>query len=119
MDTQSKLLNKEYLETRLRDLSVIRKKEFSFKIHESDRALSKTLYVEFWQKDGESYFKQQTIRISDHWQDDCPHIQFSVKPYDFLTKQKKQQFLRTIENSIKAMRRKSLYRKLNKIGEEI
>jgi hypothetical protein len=27
METQAKLLNKDYLETRLRDLSVIRKKE--------------------------------------------------------------------------------------------
>ena len=45
METQAKLLNKDYLETRLRDLSVIRKKEFSFKIHESDRALSRTLYI--------------------------------------------------------------------------
>ena len=117
MDTQAKLLDKNYLETRLRDLSVIRKKEFVFKIKESDRVLSKTLYIEFWQKDGESYFKQYTIRVSDHFQENCPHVQFIVKPYDFLTKQKKQQFLRTIENTIKAMQRKSLYRKLNRIGE--
>ena len=119
METQAKLLNKDYLETRLRDLSVIRKKEFSFKIHESDRALSRTLYIEFWKKEGENYYKQQTIRISDHSQNDCPHIQFIVKPYDFLAKKKKQQFLRTIENTIKASERKSLYRKLNQIGEEI
>lgn len=119
MDTQAKFLNKDYLETRLRDLSVIRKKELSFQIHESDRALSRTLYIEFWKKEGENFYKQQTIRISDHLQNDCPHIQFIVKPYDFLTKKKKQQFLRTIENTIKASERKSLYRKLNQIGEEI
>ena len=59
METQAKLLNKDYLETRLRDLSVIRKKEFSFKIHESDRALSRTLYIEFWKKEGENYHFQK------------------------------------------------------------
>lgn len=118
MDTQAKFLNKEYLETRLRDLTPIRRKEFSFKIHESDRALSKTLYVEFWTKDGENYYKQQTIRISDHWQDDCPHIQFIVKPYEFLTKQKKQQFLRMIENTIKKGQRRNLYFKLKNLEEK-
>ena len=119
MDKQSKFFNKEYLETRLRDFSAIKKHELYFQIHESDRVLSKTLYIEFWKKERGNYYKQQTIRISDHLQNDCPHIQFIVKPYDFLTKKKKQQFLRTIENTIKASERKSLYRKLNQIGEEI
>ena len=66
MDKQSKFLSKEYLETRLRDFSAIKKHELYFQIHESDRVLSKTLYIEFWAKDGDKNFKQQTIRISDH-----------------------------------------------------
>jgi hypothetical protein len=59
METQAKLLNKDYLETRLRDLSVIRKKEFSFKIHESDRALSRTLYIEFWKNEALKLLKSK------------------------------------------------------------
>lgn len=118
MDTQAKLLDKNYLETRLRDLSVIRKKEFIFKIKESDRVMSKTLYVEFWSKDVDKFYKQETIRISDHWQENCVHEQFIVSPYDFLTKQKKQQFLKAIENIVKKAQRRSLYKKLNNLGEK-
>lgn len=47
METQSRLLNKDYLETRLRDIGAIRRKEFHFEIHESDRALSNGFGSEF------------------------------------------------------------------------
>lgn len=50
MDTQSKLLNKQYLETRIRELKEIRTKELEFTIEESDRVFSKSLYINFWCK---------------------------------------------------------------------
>lgn len=116
METQSRLLNKDYLETRLRDIGAIRRKELTFQIHESDRALSKTLYIEFWEKDGEKNIKLKTIRVSDHLQEEnCPHIQFIVKPYDFLTKKKKQQFIKTVERAIRSAQRRSLNYKLNNL----
>ena len=115
MDKQSKFFSKEYLETRLRDFSAIKKHELYFQIHGSDRALSKTLYVEFWVKDGDKNFKLQTIRISDHIID-CPHTQFIIAPYACLTKKKKQQFIRLVENAIKLSKRKSLYHKLENLG---
>lgn len=119
METQARLLNKEYLETRLRDFNAIRRKELVFEIHESDRVLSKTLYVEFWEKNGDKNIKLKTIRISDHSIDNCPHIQFIIKPYDFLTKKKKQQFIKCVENTIKSAKRRSLNYKLNNlIGED-
>lgn len=117
MDKQSKFLSKEYLETRLRDFSAIKKHELYFQIHESDRVLSKTLYVEFWVKDGNKNFKQQTIRISDH-AIDCPHAQFIIEPYACLTKKKKQQFVRTIENIIEFSKKKALYFKFKNLKKE-
>lgn len=117
MDKQSKFLSKKYLETRLRDFSAIKKHELYFQIHESDRVLSKTLYVEFWVKDGGKNFKQQTIRISDHIID-CPHTQFIIDPYACLTKKKKQQFIRLVESAIKLSKRKSLYHKLENLKKK-
>ena len=116
MDRQSKFLSKEYLETRLRDFSAIKKHELYFQIYESNRVLSKTLYIEFWVKDGNKNFRQQTIRISDHIID-CSHAQFIVDPYACLTKKKKQQFIRLIESVIKLSKRKSLYRKLENLSQ--
>ena len=103
MDKQSKFFNKEYLETRLRDFSAIKKHELYFQIHESDRVLSKTLYVEFWVKDGDQ---------------NCPHTQFIIEPYACLTKKKKQQFVRLVESAIKLSKRKSLYHKLENLGQD-
>ena len=117
MDRQSKFLDKEYLETRLRDFSAIKKHELYFQIHESDRVLSKTLYIEFWVKDGGKNFKQRTIRISDH-SIDCPHTQFIIDPYACLTKKKKQQFIRLVESAIKVSKKKNLYRKLENLQKE-
>ena len=79
--------------------------------------LSKTLYVEFWVKDGDKNFKQQTIRISDHIIN-CPHTQFIIDPYACLTKKKKQQFVRLVESAIKLAKRKSLYHKLENLGQD-
>ena len=117
MDKQSKFFNKEYLETRLRDFSAIKKHDLFFQIHESDRVLLKTLYVEFWVKDGDKNFKQQTIRISDHIIN-CPHTQFIIDTYACLTKKKKQQFVRLVESAIKLAKRKSLYHKLEILGQD-
>lgn len=115
METQSKFLNKEYLETRLRDFSAFKKHELTFRIHESDRTFSKTLYIEFWAVDGEKHYKQKTLRISDHLLADCPHIQFIIEPQDCLTKKKKQKFVRVIEDVISLSKHKSLYHKLENL----
>ena len=117
MDRQSKFLSKEYLETRLRDFSAIKKHELYFQIYESNRVLSKTLYIEFGVKDGNKNFGQQTIRISDHIID-CPHTQFIIDPYAYLTKKKKQQFIRLVESAIKLAKRKSLYHKLENLTKK-
>ena len=102
MDTQSKLLNKQYLETRIRELKEIRTKELDFTIEESDRAFSKSLYINFWCKGkGIEHFKISTLRVSDHEQETCPFVQFIVYPNNILTKKKKAELMRLLQETIR------------------
>ena len=87
MEKQEKFLNKQYLETRVREVKEIRQGVVKFEITESDRLFSKTLYVNFYCF-GEKgkWFKNHTLRVSDHNFEDCPHTQFIVEPTEDLTK---------------------------------
>lgn len=122
MDTQSKLLNKQYVETRIREIKEIRSREVEFKIEESDRAFSKTIYIHFFCKstnaDGK-WFKGATLRISDHEQQDCIFPQFIIKPSEYLTKKKKAEFMRWLELTTKRAKKKSLYMTLNKLSNDM
>lgn len=117
METQIKFLNKQYLETRIRELKQVRRKEVKFEIKESDRAFSKTLYIEFYCNAGkDKWFKQRTLRISDHLLPDCPHAQFIIEPNGFLTKKKKHQFITMLENTVKRSKERQFYIELDKIS---
>lgn len=120
MDRQTKFFNKQYLETRLRELRKIKKKEIFFNIEESDRAFSKSLYINFYiPSSNEKKFKSHTLRISDHALENCVHSQFIVEPNDYLTKKKKAQFTRILELAVKRAKIKQVYKELNKISREI
>lgn len=102
METQVKFLNKQYLETRIMEIREIKRKEILFEIKESDRSFSKSLYIEFYcYGENEKWFKQKTLRISDHEIPNCPHTQFIIEPNSTLTKKKKQQFMKTLIGTIK------------------
>lgn len=102
MDTQCKLLNKQYIETRVRELKEIRNKEMTFTITGSDRAFSSSLYVHFWLKGKDiEHFKCSTLRISDHEQENCPFTQFIVYPNNTLTKKKKAELMRLLQETIR------------------
>jgi hypothetical protein len=119
METQSKFLNKQYLETRLREIREIKRKEINFKIEESDRAFSKSLYVNFYCPSGNGkWFKNHTLRISDHPFENCPHTQFIIDPSAFLTKKKKQQFIRALERSVRNAKTKHFYKEMENILKE-
>lgn len=119
MDKQIKFLSKQYLETRISELKEVRRKEVKFYIKESDRAFSKTLYIEFFCSSGkDKWYKQKTIRISDHLLTDCPHIQFIIEPDNFLTKKKKQQFMKILENAVKKSKTRQFYKELDKISTQ-
>ena len=118
MEKQIKLLNKEYLKTRLSEMREIKRKEVFFEIEESDRAFSKSLYISIWtQSYGEKKFKNSTLRISEHSISDCTHTQFIIEPESCLTKKKKQQFVRALEKAILKAKTKNLYKQLEKIGK--
>lgn len=119
METQIKFLNKQYLETRIKELKEVKNGQIRFEIKESDRAFSRTLYIEFYcYGDTNWWFKQKTLRISDHSVPNCPHTQFVIEPNACLTKKKKQQFMKMLENTIKRSKRRHLGILLNKISTQ-
>lgn len=119
METQQKLLNKQYLETRIRELKEIKTKELTFTIEESDRVFSNSLYVNFWRKGiGIEHFKVSTLRVSDHEQEDCPFIQFIVYPNNTLTKKKKAELMRLLEETIRKGKTKFIKHALNRLTSE-
>lgn len=119
METQSKFLNKQYLETRLWEIREIKRKEIKFEIEESDRVFSKTLYVNFFCLGLDNrWFKNHTLRISDHSFVDCPHTQFIIEPNGYMTKKKKQQFIKSIELAIRKAKSRSFRLELRNISRE-
>lgn len=119
METQIKFLNKQYLETRIKEFKEVKRNEVRFEIRESDRAFSRSLYIEFYcLGENGSWFKQKTVRISDHAIADCPHFQFIIEPNSILTKKKKQQFVKMLENAIKRSKKRQFKILLNKISTQ-
>ena len=114
MDTQSKLLNRQYLETRIRELKEIRAKELEFTIEESDRVFSRSLYINFWCKGKKfEHFKISTLRVSDHEQADCPFAQFIVYPNNALTKKKKAELMGLLQETIRRGKTKFVKKTIN------
>ena len=119
METQTKFLNKQYLETRIMEIKEIKRKEIDFKIEESDRAFSKTLYINFYCPSGNGkWFKNHTLRISDHSFEDCPHTQFIIEPNAFLTKKKKQQFVRALETAVRKAKTRHFYKEIESVSKK-
>lgn len=118
METQSKFLDKQYLETRLGEFKEIKRKEIVCEVYESNRVLSNSMYISFYVRGSNGgNFKQQTLRISDHPLKDNNHPQFIIDPRAIMTKKKKKQFVSMIESCIKKANTKQFYKELNKIGE--
>ena len=117
METQIKFLNKKYLDIRLNEHKEIKSKEVFYVIEESDRAFSKSLYINFYcHSYNEKKFKGHTLRISDHLLNDCPHSQFIIEPEMPMTKNKKEQFVKAIKTAIRKAKSKHFYRELNNIS---
>ena len=116
MDTQNKLLDKNYIVTRVQEIKEIRTKELGFEIYNSDRKQSKSIYVSFYSQNANgARFKGHTLRISDHLVRDCPHSQFIVCPNEYLTKKVKEKFMRSLQTTIRKTKTKSLNWKLDKM----
>lgn len=119
MELQSKFLNKEYLDIRIKEFDEIKNKEFEYIIKKSNRALSKSLYVEFCLNNNGFRFKVATLRVSDHRLEKCMHTQFIINPLEVLTKSKRKSFVKIINRLFKKGRQKMLDIKLYNISNEI
>ena len=115
MDKQSRLLDPEYISIRIQELKPIRRNELKFRLENSNRTYSNSIYVIFYSQTKDFHYKAHTLRISDHPQLHCVHSEFIVKPDEDLTKKKKEQFMRALELASKKALEKEMYCNLNKI----
>lgn len=123
MENQIKLLNKEYLEHRIKELKEIKDGSICFSIQESYRVFSRTVYINFFCQnlnvDGRwRWYKRYTVRISDHKQPNCLFPQVIINPQEKLTKSKKAEFTNVLKLAIKRAKIKSLYRSIDKLSKK-
>lgn len=98
MDTQIKLLNKDYIESQAGQLKEVRQKLLKVKFEETDRAFSRSIYVIFYVRAPKGYWRRGCgLRISDHLLADDPHTTFLIKPNKVLDKKTKKKFIHALE----------------------
>lgn len=110
-------MNKDFLDSIIKQMPEIRNKEFEYYIYESDRNFSKSVYVSFYAYGKKKLYKQLTLRISDHYLPKSPHKQFLIKPYEVLKKNQLQNFKRTLSKTIKNSHKHHLYKEFEKISK--
>lgn len=119
MDTQEKLLNEQYLGVLLNKIREINNKEVLFKIEQSDRAFSKTLYIHFYCQSTNRYgkwYKCSTLRVSDHIQHGCRFSQFIIRPNKSLNNVKKR-FLAQATKVVKLAQKRSLFKVMDNLSK--
>lgn len=117
MDKQSKFFDKNYLTTRLRDFPAIKNKSVWFEIGDSNRAFSKTIYIYLYTS--KELKAEHAVRISDHPHEQAGQTQFLINPDEFLTKKKKQEFIRIVEHVIKRAKQNTTRYYLKKVSKTI
>lgn len=117
MEKQDKFFDKNYLTTRLRDFPAIKNKSVWFEIGDSNRTFSKTIYIYFYTST--ELRSEYAIRISDHPHEQAGQIQFLINPDDFLTKRKKQEFIRIVEHAIKRAKQNTTKYYLKKMSKNV
>ena len=123
METQAKLLDENYISTRLYEIKEIKTKRVFFTIHKSDRENSNSVYVSFYTKgEGDKLFKESELRISDHpLKGVAPTetTQFIIDTTQVLNSKKKALFMKTAEKTIKRGLNRAFRVKLNNLSKEI
>ena len=102
MELEEKLLDIDYLRTRLNEIREIKRGEVRYEIERSCNEYSKTIYVYFLTLVGQNqWWRQNKVRISDHViKTREAGKNFCVKPTQILTKKRKALLMRTFANSI-------------------
>lgn len=121
METENKLLDIEYLETRIKELKEIKSGAFAYKIEKSNRENSNSVYIRFYQvrinKGEKHFFGAKSLRISDHrTKEKNYHTNFYIDPNAILTKSKKERFIATLRNCLKFSRKSQLKYNLNNLS---
>lgn len=120
MDKQIKLLNKQYLTTKLQEVKEIKRKDLTFDFEDSDRSFSKSLYINFYDRSGDGRdVKVHTLRISDHLIPNCPHTQFIISPNDYLSKKQKAKLIRTVEGCMRRGKDRFFYKEMQKLTKKV
>lgn len=118
MDMQSKLLDQNYLKTRLEELKEIKKGDVKYNIYESDRLFSKTIYIDFYIQGKDKWYKQYSIRISDH-EIKCLQEQFIIDRNLTLTKGVKDKFMQLVKKTINRSKNRCFYIEMDKVSNEV
>ena len=119
MEKQDRFLDKSYLETRIREFDEIKNGELCFKIKNSDRAKSKTLYVLFYCESLGSWYKNHTLRISDHFLPNYIQTQFLIDIDKPMTKKKKDEFIYQVNASIRKAKTRRFCKTLEKVSKRV
>lgn len=123
METETKFLDQNYVETRVRELKEVRTRKVAYKIEKSNRENSNSLYVRFYVirmfKGEEKFYGVSGLRISDHLLTNYPetHKQFIIDPTMPLTKGRKAIFMRTLDRAVKVSLKGSFLGELNKLSK--
>lgn len=115
MEKQNKFLDKKYIENRLDLIKEIHTGQIHYSIEESNRVMSKSLYVNFYCGGTRCH----TLRISDHTLPSCVHTQFIVEPFENATKKKRLQFAKLVDSCIQKAMKKYYYTVIRKMEEKV
>lgn len=99
-ERETKFLDKNYIEAKLKEIQKIENRRVSYDIKESDRSFSKTIYINFYIKVNGRWLKEHTLRISDHLVPKTHYPTFLIKPNKELTSHRKQVFFKQLENAV-------------------
>ena len=121
---QDRFLDIGYVEEILKRNKYIKSGQVKFEIDRSSNDFSKSIYIKFYTRTVEFdyYWKHNTLRVSDHYQKDCPHRQFIVTLGQPRTRKMLPLFERTIDNQCKMALNEEFRHKLKRYattrGEE-
>ena len=100
IERETKFLDKNYIEAKLKEIPKIENGRVSYHIKDSDRSYSNTIYVNFYVKINGKWLKEHTLRISDHLVPKTHYPTFLIKPEKKLTPERKKTFFRQLENAV-------------------
>ena len=105
-----KFFDRNYLILLLGENSYIKRGDVHVAISSSNRGFSKSIYVNFYKLAANNkWIKRSILRISDHFQNDCPFEQVIIGKNVGSIKNKREEIIKKVNRCIKI----TLYKNLN------